>query len=219
MSVYAKINAVTAALSKVGIGKDQKNTFDNYNFRGIDDVYNVLSRLLAENHLVIIPRLLSSDLTVIQTSQGKATNHTKVTVRYKLVDAESDSSTYAVVPGEASDRGDKGENKAMSAAYKLLAFQLFCIPVKGNPDSEEESHDHHEVAYISGPDLEEIQGWMGKTNTNEKAFLEWQGVPSINEIPLERLPRIIDALKRKEQRMAEQYAAEQAETAHSLENS
>jgi hypothetical protein len=44
MSVYKSINAIQAALSKEGIGKNHRNSQGaGYNFRGIDDVYNALS--------------------------------------------------------------------------------------------------------------------------------------------------------------------------------
>lgn len=61
--VYAAINAVQAALSKTGITKAREakdwGGESMYAFRGIDDVYNVVSPLLAENKLCIVPRLIS----------------------------------------------------------------------------------------------------------------------------------------------------------------
>lgn len=55
MSVYKAINAVQAALSKIGIAKDKQA--QGYKFRGIDDVYNAISPLLAEHGLCILPRI------------------------------------------------------------------------------------------------------------------------------------------------------------------
>ena len=52
--VYSAINAVQADLSKVGISKDHRNTQGaGFNFRGIDDVLNALSGLMAKHGLVI----------------------------------------------------------------------------------------------------------------------------------------------------------------------
>ena len=49
MSVYKAINAVQAELAKTGISKDRTNTQGSgYKFRGIDDVYNSVSPLLAK---------------------------------------------------------------------------------------------------------------------------------------------------------------------------
>ncbi|HEY6407716.1 MAG TPA: hypothetical protein VIY29_09640, partial [Ktedonobacteraceae bacterium] len=46
--VFAVISQITGELSKVGIAKDRNNTQQGYKFRGIDQVYNVLSPLLAK---------------------------------------------------------------------------------------------------------------------------------------------------------------------------
>ena len=53
--VYKAIAAVTAHMAKEGISKDRRNQQQGYNFRGIDDVYNVVGKVIAENQLVIIP--------------------------------------------------------------------------------------------------------------------------------------------------------------------
>src|SRR5574337_1119748 len=59
MKVYQAINKVQATLAKTGIGKDRKNQQQGYSFRGIDDMYNALAPLLADNGLCILPRVLS----------------------------------------------------------------------------------------------------------------------------------------------------------------
>lgn len=38
--------------------------------------------------------------------------------------------------GEAMDSADKATNKAMSAAYKYMAMQTFCIPTEGDNDAD-----------------------------------------------------------------------------------
>jgi hypothetical protein len=42
--------------------------------------------------------------------------------------------------GEAMDSGDKATNKAMSAAYKYMAMQEFCIPTEGDNDADAATH-------------------------------------------------------------------------------
>jgi hypothetical protein len=39
------------------------------------------------------------------------------------------------------DSGDKATNKAMSAAYKYMAMQLFCIPTEGDNDADSSTHE------------------------------------------------------------------------------
>jgi hypothetical protein len=43
--------------------------------------------------------------------------------------------------GEAMDSGDKATNKAMSAAYKYVTFQTFCIPTEGDNDADLTTHE------------------------------------------------------------------------------
>lgn len=138
--VYEGIAACTAALSKGGISKDRKNQQQNYSFRGIDDIYNALSSVLAENKLCIIPRVMSRDVTERQTQKGGVLFYVVVDVEFDIVSAVDGSRHVAKVCGEAMDSADKATNKAMSAAYKYMALQLFCIPTEGDNDADSTTH-------------------------------------------------------------------------------
>ena len=63
-----------------------------------------------------------------------------------------------VMYGEGLDRGDKAINKAMSSAYKNLCFQLFCIPVEPNQDSEFESPQVNPMTIRDHKDLDKLIG-------------------------------------------------------------
>lgn len=139
--VYAAIAEVTAKLSKTGIGKDQVNTFDKYKFRGIDDVYNAVARHLADAKLCMIPRVVSRQVTERESQKGGALFYVVVEVDYDIVSAVDGSTHTAHVIGEAMDRGDKATNKAMSAAFKYLCLQLFCIPTEGDNDADAQTHE------------------------------------------------------------------------------
>lgn len=141
--VYRAITAITGALAKVGIGKNRKNTQQGFNFRGIDDVYDALARQLSEHKLTIIPQVVDRQVTERPTQRGGTIFFTVVTVDYKLVSAVDGSKDSARIIGEAMDSADKSTNKAMSAAYKYLAFQLFSIPIEGH-DADEEHHESEE---------------------------------------------------------------------------
>jgi ERF superfamily len=142
LKVYQAINAVQAALSVDGIGKTRRNTQGSgYNFRGIDDVYNALSPLLAQHGLVIIPRMLARTCEERQSKAGGALFYVTVEAEFDFVAAEDGSKATARTFGEAMDSGDKATNKAMSAAYKYAAFQTFAIPTEGNPDADAETHE------------------------------------------------------------------------------
>lgn len=140
LGVYKAIAAVTAAMSKEGIGKGRKNQQQGYTFRGIDDVYNVLSGMLAEAGLCIIPRILSRVCEERTTQKGNALFYVTVEAEYDLVSSEDGSKHTAKVYGEAMDSADKATNKAMSAAYKYMAFQTFAIPTEGDNDADASTH-------------------------------------------------------------------------------
>jgi hypothetical protein len=141
MKVFQAINAVQSDLSQVGIGKNRKNSQGaGYMFRGIDDVYQALSPLLAKHGLCIIPRMLTRTCEERQSKAGGALFYVTVEAEFDFVSAEDGSKATARTFGEAMDSGDKATNKAMSAAYKYAAFQTFAIPTEGNPDADAETH-------------------------------------------------------------------------------
>lgn len=141
IKVYQAINKVQAALAKEGISKDRKNAQQGYQFRGIDDVYNVLSPLLAEHGLCILPRVLSRECVERQTGNGKPIFYVTVEVEFDFVCAEDGSQHTVKTFGEAMDSADKATNKAMSAAYKYAAFQAFAIPTEGDNDADAHTPD------------------------------------------------------------------------------
>lgn len=153
MEVYKAIAKVSAALASQGIGKNQENTNQNFKFRGIDDILNALARLLAENSLVIIPRVISSQRNEKVTDKSFTDDrgnfikkesvlfYVSVKVEFDIISAKDGSKHTAAIEGEAMDSGDKATNKAMSAAYKYMAILTFCIPTEGENDPDFHSYE------------------------------------------------------------------------------
>lgn len=143
MSAVAKcIAKVQAQLAKEGISKERKNQQQGYSFRGIDDVYNALSSLLADAGLVIIPSYEVREITEREAKSGGALFCVVVKGMYTLI-ASEDGSELKAGPfwGEAMDSADKATNKAMSAAYKYMAMQVFAIPTEGDNDADKTTPD------------------------------------------------------------------------------
>jgi len=136
MKVYEAINKVQAALAKEGITKSRKNVQQGYAFRGIDDVYNALSPLLAEHGLCILPRVLSRQCEERQTKAGSTLFYVTVEVEFDFVASEDGSKHVVKTYGEAMDSADKATNKAMSAAFKYACIQAFAIPTEGDHDAD-----------------------------------------------------------------------------------
>jgi hypothetical protein len=141
--VFAAIKNVMADIAKEGVGKNQTNTSQNFKYRGVDDVMDALSPLLAKHDLLILPSVESHTLTERATRSGSTVLHALLKLTYEFV-CPIDGSTKVVGPiyGEAMDTGDKATNKAMATAYKYACVQTFCIPITGDdPDS-----NTHEIA-------------------------------------------------------------------------
>ena len=200
MKVYKAINAVQLALSKVGIAKAHTNSQGaGYKFRGIDDVYNTLSPLLAEHSLCILPRMIAREVTERQSRAGGALFYVTVEAEFDFVSAEDGSKHVVRTFGEAMDSGDKATNKAMSAAYKYAAFQAFAIPTAGDNDADAQTH---EVAHEAPPTITEAQhsaliDHCEKSKTDVAKFAEWLKVDALENLPVADFPRAVNALKKK----------------------
>lgn len=140
----AAISAVSRDLSELGIGKDNRNKEQGFNFRGIDQVLFALSPLLVKHGLVILPRVVERNVTEFTTKRGSVMRAVSINVDYGILHVDANPTTEGVMvrfPGEAMDSGDKATNKALSAAYKYMAIQTFCIPVNAAsvPDADAEN--------------------------------------------------------------------------------
>jgi hypothetical protein len=145
-AVLAGIEIAQAFLSREGIEKGRENTQQNFNFRGIDDVLNTLSTALVQAKLCIIPTLERFTLThfsVEKTRGGSSYTQTtyvcELELAYTITSLVDGSSLVARVPAMAFDQSDKAANKALSAAYKYMAIQSFCIPIEGLPDQDSDA--------------------------------------------------------------------------------
>lgn len=138
--VYTAIAQVMAAMATAGISKSRTNEQQGFAFRGIDDVYNSLAAKLVAAQLCVIPRVVARTVIERTTANGTALFAVVVDVEFDLVSALDGSKHTARVCGEAMDTGDKASSKALSAAYKYLALQTFCIPTRGDNDADATTH-------------------------------------------------------------------------------
>lgn len=134
--ILTAINAITKSLSKEGIGKERENKDQKYKFRGIDDIYNTLAVLLAENNVVITPEYSDRIVTEKASKSGGVVWYIALTGKFTYTSALDGTFITVTTYGEAMDYSDKATNKAMSAAYKYAQLQTFCIPTEGDNDSE-----------------------------------------------------------------------------------
>ena len=178
-AVYAAINAVQAELCVEGISKSRKNDQQGYSFRGIDDMFNVISPLMAKHGLCILPSVMTRDVQERISGNGKALFYVTIEAEFDFV-AVLDGSLHIVRTfGEAMDSGDKATNKAMSAAYKYAVMQAFAIPTQGDNDADSTTHEvssltpalAHGAITSAGKGMAAYTAWWTQLTTDQKRAL------------------------------------------------
>jgi hypothetical protein len=195
--VYAAIVSVIADLAKKGVPKRRRNETDGYAFRGIDDVYNVLSRALAKHRLCILPQILERVVNERRGANGDLLNHVTVKTSFTFMAVEDGSSHAVEFYGEALDSGDKATAKAMSAAYKYACFQTFCIPTEGDNDADAKTHRNRaSAAVVAVPD----QGWAQWAADIQELLSSCESVMAIEHVQ-ETYSRELQGLSRAEPKL------------------
>ena len=127
--IYTKLADIQAEVE--AIAKDRHNSALGYDFRGVEDVLNMLHGLLSKHRVVVVPEKVGERHEDRPNKRGDGINITRVyDIKYTAY-AEDGSSVSAIVPGEGMDSGDKASNKALSGSYKYWAFLTFSIPTAG----------------------------------------------------------------------------------------
>lgn len=131
--------AISNVMKDIGIvGKNDTNDFDHYKYRGIDATFNALNPALIKNKVFVTPNVIDAKREERAGKNGSTMMYSVLTVEYTFF-TDDGSSVKATVIGEAMDRSDKSTNKAMAAAFKYAAFQIFCIPTEEMEDADKES--------------------------------------------------------------------------------
>lgn len=118
---------------------DGENTFHHYHYPTIAQVRERANKALAESGIAIIPSITRVVRGTRVSDRGKDMNITGVDVQ--LVICAEEGTYIAQWFGESEDTGDKGIQKAASAAIKAFLSNLLLIPVgeDENDDGETES--------------------------------------------------------------------------------
>jgi hypothetical protein len=139
--IHEALVAVGAELAKVGISKDRKNEQQNFRFRGIDDVMNVVSPILAKHNVLFLPCYTDYPDVERVTGKGATLIYSKVKGEFTFVSAKDGSSVSVTTFGVAMDSGDKSLTKSMSISLKYALLQTFLIPTESNEDPDATTHD------------------------------------------------------------------------------
>ena len=138
MEIYGALSAVMGEVSSVG--KDERNSGQGFNFRGIDAVVNAVGPALRKHGVIVVPRVQSCDYSTIEIGEKrKATAHVRVIVEYIFI-AQDGSTISCTTAGEAMDQGDKATAKAMSVAFRIALLQALALPTS-EPDPDASSYE------------------------------------------------------------------------------
>lgn len=127
------------------ISKDERNSQQKFNFRGIDTVMNTVGPVLRRHKVIVVPGAVKESSERYETTpKGDATRGTAMVNRVVQVDFTvygpgGDHFTGSAF-GEAADSGDKAMAKAHSVAYRTFLLQALTIPTD-ETDPDAESHD------------------------------------------------------------------------------
>jgi hypothetical protein len=140
MSIYESLAAVMADCDHVA--KRDRNTQQNFAFRGIDAVVNAVGPILRKHQVIVAPLLVSADYAPVTLSGGKVATSCRLIVEYTFY-AVDGSSVAARVAAEAFDLGDKATPKAMSVAFRTALLQALALPTD-EPDPDSQSYEQAE---------------------------------------------------------------------------
>lgn len=196
--VLSGIQEVIAAFAERGIGKNRKNDQQGFSFRGIDDVLNRMSQHLVDANLVIVPRVVNRDVQERLNSRGNPLFYVTVTVDYTILSSKDGSSVVCTTVGEAMDSGDKATNKALSAAYKYMAFQTFAIPISEDADQTTHTLQPKQQAQGLGePEIKSIRALCEQAGFDEQKICSIYEVTSLDQIPLSKTAEITNNLQKR----------------------
>ena len=162
------------------VGKASENRSQGYSFRGIDDVVAAVSPILSAHGVTFIPTGVEDvrDATV-PTKSGGQMRVVSFTQRFRFY-APDGSYVEGAVRGEGMDSGDKGSNKATSAAAKYALTLSLLIPTKGSLDEGDFDSPTYEP---TNPRVAEVK---------QRIVTELRGTPGIDSVPSTRYTEVYE---------------------------
>jgi hypothetical protein len=157
-SIHVALNRVKSAVGAVK--KGDRNTAQNFNFRGIDAVVNACAGALNDHGVIVCPEVIEHEYDTVEVGRNNTKmGHVTLAVKYTFWGPAGDSISSTVL-AESMDSGDKACAKAMSVAYRIALLQTLNLPTD-EPDPDSQSYDRS-------------VGELGvKVNVNRGVKLDW----------------------------------------------
>jgi len=132
--VYVAISNITRQLK--GVAKNGKNLTQKFSYRAAADIMDALSPLLAQEGIIIIPRVKEQN-TVREEGERNITIITTVTMNFEVRSSRDGSFFEVPICAQAYDYSDKGMYKCYTFAWKNMVQILFAITIEADPDSDD----------------------------------------------------------------------------------
>lgn len=139
-----------------------KNEHFKYSFIKDTQISGAIRPRMAKENLMVIPEVLDEEWVETKTARGGISWVTKLKVRFTVIDADSGDSISGTGFGYGDDSGDKGANKAFTAAMKYWLIKLFQIggedDLENDTRTDERSAERQSGQAAAGPTNVTITG-------------------------------------------------------------
>jgi hypothetical protein len=123
------------------IQKRGRNKFHGYNYATEADVNDRVREVLAEQRIIMVPNLKSTEMRETKTKNGDTEYIARVNMNFTFIDGDSGEQITLSMSGEGQDRGDKAIYKAISGTQKYALMKLFMIPTGDDPEADPSSDE------------------------------------------------------------------------------
>ena len=181
-----KLSVVMGEVTR--ISKQGYNSFHKYNYATADDVVDELRPLLAKEGIALIAEIVDSE---------RAADITYLKMTFTFVDSDTGALKVCKWESEASDKGDKGLNKAATAGEKYWLIKTFLLST-GEEDADATSSSNDEKATDAHKDrfFGHMQQQLGYTKEESKQILASKQI-KIEEATLGQLRDVMRSTPKK----------------------
>jgi len=147
LNLYQKLAAITGEVGPVA--KGGKNTQQDYAYIEYAAVAGALRDLFAKYGVIIVPNMGERNLSPLKDGKG---TYTEIKFRFDVINADKPDDRFSVDwIGEASDYGDKGTNKAATAALKYYLMRQFNVSEQGEIEADTHTINDTPAATLAKP--------------------------------------------------------------------
>lgn len=195
MNIYQRVNEIR---KKVWYAKKDK-AVQGQGYKAVthDAVTALLRNHLIDHGVVIVPRMLDSDIAIVgETKNG--TPMIRYAARYAIDFVNCDDPPDRITvqsEAHANDHGDKAPGKATSYATKYAMLKLFNIET--GEDDEGRAEAYAAAVPIEESKAADLQALAEEVGADVPKFLDYMGVASFHEIPASKYKVALAALNAK----------------------